>query len=51
MSYYFNKTLNCSFDEAVSKVSEELKKQGFGIITEINVKETLKKKLDVDFNN
>jgi uncharacterized protein (DUF302 family) len=51
MSYYFSKTLNVSFDEAISKVSEELKKEGFGIITEINVKETLKKKLNVDFNN
>lgn len=51
MSYYFSKTLNVSFDEAISKISEELKKEGFGIITEINVKETLKKKLNVDFNN
>ena len=51
MSYYFSKTLNVSFDEAISKVSEELKKEGFGIITEINVKEILKKKLNVDFNN
>jgi len=51
MSYYFSKTLNVSFDEAVSKVTEELKKEGFGIITEINVKETLKKKLNVDFKN
>ena len=49
MSYYFSKTLASSFDEAVSKVTEELKKEGFGILTEIDVKETLKKKLDVDF--
>jgi uncharacterized protein (DUF302 family) len=49
MSYYFSKTLAISFDEAIIKVTEELKKEGFGIITEIDVKETLKKKLNVDF--
>ena len=49
MSYYFRKTLDMSFDEAIVKVTEELKKEGFGILTEIDVKETLKKKLDVDF--
>ena len=49
MSYYFSKTLAMSFDEAIIKVTEELKKEGFGIITEIDVKETLKKKLNVDF--
>lgn len=49
MSYYFGKILNVSFDEAISKVTEELKKEGFGILTEIDVKETLKKKLNVDF--
>ena len=49
MSYYFSKTLNTTFDEAVSRVTEELKKEGFGILTEIDVKATLKKKLDADF--
>lgn len=49
MSYYFSKTLDLSFDEAVVKVSEELKKAGFGILTEIDVKETMKAKLNVDF--
>jgi uncharacterized protein (DUF302 family) len=49
MSYYFSKTLAMLFDEAIIKVTEELKKEGFGIITEIDVKETLKKKLNVDF--
>lgn len=49
MSYYFNKILNVSFDQAIARVTEELKKQGFGILTEIDVKETLKKKLDVDY--
>lgn len=49
MSYYFNKTVSGSFEEAIVKVTDELKKEGFGILTEIDVKETMKKKLDVDF--
>jgi len=49
MSYYFNKTIKIPFEEAVNKVTEELKKEGFGVLTEIDVKETLKKKLSVDF--
>ncbi len=49
MSYYFSKTINTDFDSAISKVTDELKKEGFGILTEIDVKETFKKKLDVDF--
>ena len=49
MSYYFTKELNISFDAAIAKVIEELKKEGFGILTDIDVKATLKKKLDVDF--
>ncbi len=50
MKYYFQKILfNVSFDEAIKKVTEELKKEGFGILTEIDVQATLKKKLDVDF--
>jgi uncharacterized protein (DUF302 family) len=50
MSYYFNKVLKSkSFDEAIEQVTKELKKEGFGILTEIDVKETLKKKIDVDF--
>ena len=49
MSYYFNKILKVSFDEAVARVKDELKKEGFGILTEIDVQETLKKKLNVDF--
>ena len=51
MKYYFNKSLAIPFDEAVSRVTAELKKEGFGILTEIDVKKTLKKKLDVDFKN
>jgi uncharacterized protein (DUF302 family) len=49
MNYYFNKTLKEDFDSVIEKVTEELKKEGFGILTEIDVRETLKKKLDVDF--
>jgi len=49
MSYYFNKTLNLSFDKAIARVTEELKKEGFGILTDIDVKATLKQKLDVEF--
>ncbi len=49
MSYYFNKTVSGSFEEVIVKVTDELKKEGFGILTEIDVKETMKKKLDVDF--
>ncbi len=48
MSYYFNKTLNVSFDEAIDAVTEALKTEGFGVLTEIDVKATLKKKLDLD---
>ncbi len=50
MTYYHSKTLqNISFDQAITKVTEALKEQGFGILTEIDVQATLKKKLDVDF--
>jgi uncharacterized protein (DUF302 family) len=51
MSYYFSKLLEVSFNDAVLRAVEELKKEGFGILTEIDVKATLKKKLDVDFRN
>jgi len=49
MSYYLGKTLPIGFDEAVTRTTEALKKEGFGILTEIDVKETLKKKIGVDF--
>ena len=51
MSYYYSKIVDLSFDEAVLQVTEQLKKEGFGVLTEIDVKATLKKKLDVDFRN
>jgi uncharacterized protein (DUF302 family) len=49
MQYSFNKVMDCSFDEAITRVVEELKKEGFGVLTEIDVQKTLKKKLDVNF--
>ncbi|MDZ7361679.1 MAG: DUF302 domain-containing protein [candidate division KSB1 bacterium] len=49
MSYYFAKPTTYSFDEAIARVTDELKKEGFGLLTEIDVKETLKKKLNADF--
>ena len=49
MSYYFAKTVKLSYDQALAKVTEELKKEGFGVLTEIDVKATLKKKLDAEF--
>jgi uncharacterized protein (DUF302 family) len=45
----FDVYLSSSYDDAVTAVTDELKKEGFGILTEIDVKATLKKKLDVDF--
>jgi len=49
MNYGITKTIDLSYEEAIEKVTEELKKEGFGVLTTIDVKETLKKKLDVDF--
>ncbi len=49
MSYFYARTVSLSFDDAIARVTETLKAEGFGILTEIDVKETLKKKLDVDF--
>ncbi|MFC1569725.1 DUF302 domain-containing protein [bacterium] len=51
MAYYFNKSIPDSFDKAVHKVRESLKNEGFGVLTEIDVKATLNKKLNVDFRN
>ena len=52
MNYYIKKTLkNISFEEGIERITEALKQEGFGILTEIDLKNTLKKKLDVDFYN
>jgi uncharacterized protein (DUF302 family) len=51
MTYYFSKTLDAGFDDAVERTTEALKQEGFGIITEIDVKETLRKKLGIEFRN
>jgi uncharacterized protein (DUF302 family) len=49
MSYYFAKTIDTPFDEAVERVKAELKKDGFGVLTDIDVRKTLHEKLGVDF--
>jgi len=49
MSYYFSKTIVSNFEEVVLKIIDALKKEGFGVLTDIDVKAILKKKLDVDF--
>ena len=51
MSYYFKKVVAMGFEDAIARVTGELKKEGFGVLTEIDVKAALKKKLDVDFRN
>ena len=48
--YFTKKEVRLSFEDAVSKVREQLQKEGFGVLTEIDVKATLKKKLDIDFD-
>ena len=50
MNYYFNKKFaGIEFNEGIEMVTEELKKEGFGVLTEVDVKATFKKKLDIDF--
>jgi uncharacterized protein (DUF302 family) len=49
MSYYFSKILSASFDEAVGRTVESLKKEGFGVLTDIDVQATLKNRLNIDF--
>jgi uncharacterized protein (DUF302 family) len=51
MSYYITIRTTIPFQEAINKVTEELKTEGFGVITTIDVKNTLKQKIDVDFRN
>ena len=49
MTYCFTKTLNTSFDEAIEQATAALKEKGFGVLTTIDVKKTLKEKIDADF--
>ncbi len=49
MQYGFSKTVDLSYEEAIEKVTAELKKEGFGVLTSIDVKETLKQKINVEF--
>ncbi|MBK5214443.1 MAG: DUF302 domain-containing protein [Flavobacteriaceae bacterium] len=49
MNYYFNKTIKGTFEEVIDKATQGLKEEGFGILTEIDVTATLKKRLDMDF--
>ncbi|MBK9096733.1 MAG: DUF302 domain-containing protein [bacterium] len=49
MQYGFSKTVDMSYEQAIEKVTAELKKEGFGVLTSIDVKETLKQKINVDF--
>jgi len=49
MQYGFSKTIDLTYEQAIEKVTAELKKEGFGVLTFIDVKETLKQKINVDF--
>ncbi len=49
MKYYITKKISTDFDQAVQLVTESLKKEGFGVLTEINIQEKLKEKLNLDF--
>tara|TARA_B100001121_G_C18291293_1_gene435466 strand:+ start:115 stop:504 length:390 start_codon:yes stop_codon:yes gene_type:complete len=51
MTYYISTTLNRPFDESIDAVTEALKTEGFGVLTDIDVKATMKKKLDIDYYN
>jgi len=51
LKYYFCKKVDDTFEGAIARVTDELKKEGFGILTEIDVKAAMKKKLNVDFRN
>jgi uncharacterized protein (DUF302 family) len=48
VGYYFTKTVALSFDDAIARVTDALKQRGFGVLTTIDVRQTMKKKIDVD---
>jgi len=50
-SYGYSKKVNTTFDEAIERTKQELKKEGFGVLTEIDIKSTLKNKINVDMDN
>lgn len=49
MNYHFSKTIESTMDSAIEKITDELKKEGFGILMDINIQKTFKEKIDVDF--
>lgn len=49
MTYYINKTISSEFDEAIELVTEALKNEGFGVLSEIDIQQKMKEKLDVNF--
>ena len=51
MKYYINKTITTNFEQAIELVTEALKKEGFGVLSEIDIKQKFKEKLDIDFRN
>jgi uncharacterized protein (DUF302 family) len=51
MTYYFARKLTGSFEHAIERVTEALKQEGFGILTSVDIRDTLKKKINVDFRN
>ena len=51
MEYHYSKKSGLPFDETITKVTEALQKEGFGVLTNIDIKATFKKKLDIDFRN
>ncbi len=51
MSFYYSRKLRIPFDDAIARVTVTLKQQGFGIVTTLDIRDTLKKKLNIDFRN
>lgn len=49
MKYYISKTIQAQFQETIDKITDLLKEEGFGVLTQIDVRDTMKKKLDIDY--